>query len=61
MSQYGVIGTSPAIDTSVLVGPFRSENKAREAAEDLTVKGYNTEVCQMLSTGEVETSLDWAD
>jgi len=42
--MLAVIGTSPFNDTSVAVGPFRSEKSAQAAAEELDLRGWNTEV-----------------
>lgn len=53
MSQYVVIGTSPFNDTSVAVGPFRNPDIANTANEDLESLGWNAEVCQLMSVGEV--------
>jgi hypothetical protein len=48
MTQYVVIGTSAFMDTTVASGPFRSPERAREVAEELTAKGWNTETCELL-------------
>lgn len=59
MSQLIVLGTSPVLDVTVAVGPFRSEATARAAADELISKGYNTEVCPLVSVENVDTSSAW--
>lgn len=59
VSQYVVLGTSPALDVTVAVGPFRTEAKAREASDDLILKGYNVEVCQLWYVTDIDESPAW--
>lgn len=62
MEQLVVIGTSPAHDVSVVVGPFRSPDRAEQASQDLTAKGYNTETCPLVGGADidaVELSAAW--
>jgi len=59
MTDLIVIGTSPASDVSVAVGPFRSERTAAAAADELTAKGYNAEVCPLVTVGAVDLSEAW--
>lgn len=59
MAQYVVIGTAPTVDVTVAVGPFRSLARVREADEELTAKGYNTETCQLFDVDEVELLSGW--
>lgn len=60
MAQYVVIALDPTVDTSRVVGPFRSLGRAEQASEALTLKGYNTETCECLSVGDVDAA-DWSD
>jgi hypothetical protein len=48
-----VIGTSPFHDTSVAVGPFRSEKKAGDAADELTSRGWNAETIPLSRITEI--------
>jgi hypothetical protein len=50
-----VVGTSPFHDTSVAVGPFRSEDIAANAAEVMTERGWNVEVCELVSLMDVDS------
>lgn len=59
MSQYVVLGTSPSVDVTAAVGPFRTEAKANEAGAELTAKGYNTEICQLWNVADVDLSPAW--
>jgi hypothetical protein len=52
-SQLVIIGTSPFNDVSIAVGPFRSTEKATEADNELTFRGWNTEICELMSVSEV--------
>ena len=54
-----VIGTSPAQDTSVVVGVYRSSEKALEASSDLEALGYVTEICPVVKVEDVQTSEGW--
>lgn len=57
--QYVVIGTSPTHDTSVVAGPYRSYDKAREAASEVDAKGYVSEICELLRVEDIELSPAW--
>lgn len=59
MSGYVVIALSPSVDVSQVVGPFRSADKAREISDELTSKGYNTELCPLMQLSEVDDSPAW--
>ncbi len=59
MELVVVIGTSPAMDVSVAVGPFRSQVKAREAFVELEHKGYVAEICPLRKIDEIEVSEAW--
>lgn len=50
-----IIGTSPFMDTSIVVGPFLSTAREQEADELLTSQGWNTEVCDLLSVLDAPT------
>lgn len=52
MAQYVVIGTSPFVDISVTSGPFRSLDRAQQAAEELDSRGYVTETCELIPAHE---------
>jgi hypothetical protein len=54
-----VLGTSPVVDVTIAVGPFRSETAARAAAEELISKGYTTETCPLWSVADVDASDAW--
>lgn len=57
-----IIGTAPTLDTSVVVGPFRSERAAAEAETQLTLRGYNTEICELSTLEqlpELPAEFDW--
>lgn len=53
MSQYVVIGTSPFADTSVASGPFRSIERAGRVDTEMTFRGWNTEVCELVAESEI--------
>lgn len=59
MSQFIVIGTSPASDTSVVVGPFRSYANAQAADLDVVALGYVTEICECLTVAQLDVSAPW--
>jgi hypothetical protein len=59
MSMLVVLGTSPAVDVTVAVGPFRNERTARMAADELIAKGYTTEVCSLWTAADVDASPAW--
>jgi hypothetical protein len=61
MSAYVVIGTAPVVDTSVVVGPFRSIERASAAWDALTAKGWNAELCTLATVAEVESVDDWSE
>lgn len=48
-----VIGTSPFNDTSVALGPFRAEKAARNAADELDQRGWNSEVVPLSCITEI--------
>jgi hypothetical protein len=48
-----VIGTAPDNDTSVVVGPYRSQAAVDRAVRNLERKGYNPEVCELRRLSEV--------
>lgn len=48
-----VIGTSPLMDTTVATGPFRNIGTAHKAEQELTAKGYNTEIVDLLALDEI--------
>lgn len=54
MTQYVVIGTSPFVDCSVAVGPFRLRTSVEGAENELTQRGYNVETCELLDISDVE-------
>ena len=60
MATYVVIGTAPDVDTSVVVGPFRSIERARSVSEDMDQFGYVTEVAECQTLAEVGYA-DWSD
>lgn len=53
MSQYVVIGTSPFADTSVAAGPFRSQGRAERVDTEMTFRGWNTEICELISESDI--------
>jgi hypothetical protein len=53
-----VVGISPFVDTSIACGPFRSRDRASEVSEELTLKGYNTEVIELMASADVETAVN---
>jgi len=59
VSQYVVIGTAPCNDTSVAIGPFRTEAKASQAWDQLTHLGYNAETCLLMSLNDVGPAHDY--
>lgn len=54
MNQLVVLGTSPFIDTSVAVGPFRSQERAQDAVLELEYKGYVTETVELVPASEID-------
>jgi hypothetical protein len=58
VTQYVVIGTSPFNDVSVAVGPLRSQNRATDVDAELTRRGWNTEVCPLMSIEDVGHGTD---
>ncbi len=48
-----VIGTSPFHDTSVAVGPLKTSAAAHTAADDLTYRGWNTEIVELVKAADV--------
>jgi hypothetical protein len=59
MSLYVVIATSPVMDVSRVVGPFRSIEKALDAGQTIETKGYNTEVVELENTSDIDDSDGW--
>lgn len=57
--MYVVIGTSPAHDNSIAVGPFRSLDRAHDAADALTAKGYVSEMVPLTPLADVDDSPGW--
>lgn len=57
--QFVVIAQSPSIDVSQVIGPFRSQDNALLASNELECRGYNTEVCPLSKLAEVEDSPPW--
>lgn len=55
MTWYAVIGQSPFSDVSVGAGPSQSLTATRLADEDMTAKGWNTEVVELGPTRAVPT------
>lgn len=55
MSNYVVIGTSPFVETSVTVGPFRSIDKAMAASSELEYRGYVSEISLLQNVLDLET------
>lgn len=53
MSSYITIGTSSFHDTTVGSGPFRSFDRALKVSEELSRKGWNTEIVELLSVDEI--------
>ncbi|HET9144166.1 MAG TPA: hypothetical protein VFO68_32720 [Actinophytocola sp.] len=50
-----IIGTSPFMDTAIVVGPFRSQRNLQAADEWMTAQGWNTEISELTSPGDVPT------
>ena len=56
-----VIGTAPTLDVSVAVGPFHSEASASVASHELTLRGYNAEICVLSKMSEIDTVSSWEE
>ena len=56
---YVVVAYSPVVDTTAVVGPFRSYEWAVAASQDLVGKGYNTEICPLSKVEDVAPSSAW--
>lgn len=59
MSLIVVVGTAPTVDTAVVVGPFRSRQRALDVAGQMDALGYVTELCDCTSIDQLEP-LDWS-
>lgn len=57
--SYVVIALSPSVDLSQVSGPFRSYKTALTASEELTTKGYNTEICEIMKLSDIGQSPPW--
>lgn len=60
MSTFVTVGTAPTVDVSVVVGPFRSRQRAIDAAGAMDALGYITEICECQALDDLEP-LDWSD
>lgn len=60
MTQYVALGTAPTHEGTVVVGPFRTLDKVRAAADVLTERGYNATFETCLSAAEVD-AVDWSE
>lgn len=54
MSTYVAIGTSPFVDVSVVSGPYRTQDKAIQAAARMDHLGYVTEVAECVRVEDLE-------
>ena len=59
VAVYVVIGTAPTVDGTVVVGPFRTAERASEAWMGLAAKGYNAETCDLERIEEVPYVRSW--
>lgn len=53
MVSWVVIGQSPMVDTSIVVGPYQAGAKALSASDDMEKLGYTTEICETESVADV--------
>jgi hypothetical protein len=60
MPHYVALGTAPTHETTVVVGPFRSLDKAGAAADTLTERGFVSELAECLSVADVGL-VDWSE
>lgn len=52
--MFVVIATSPDLDTSRAVGPFRTEEKAGEVWHQLLAMGYNPETVKLQRLSDLD-------
>ena len=57
--MYVVIGQSPTVDVSQVIGPFKTYGRAREASEALDAKGYVTEIAELMRLTDIDNSPAW--
>ena len=57
--SYVVIAQSPGVDVSQVAGPYRGQLKALDISEELTARGYNTEVVKLVSLADIDQSPPW--
>jgi hypothetical protein len=56
MAHLVVIGTSPHMDTSIGAGPFRSEQAARDASDEMIYRGWTPEVVELIPVSEIPSA-----